>query len=906
MGVVYKAEDTELGRFVALKFLSEDVAKDPQALERFRREARAASALNHANICTIYEIGKYEGQSFIAMEFLEGMTLKYRIAGRPLETELLLSLTIEIADALDAAHAKGIVHRDIKPANIFVTERGHAKILDFGLAKITPSASSSSQNTSVNTQTLTVERATPDESGCCARHGRVYVAGAGASQRVGCAYRPLLVWGSAIRDVDWRVALPWRKLGSHFQCDSGTHACSPARLNPDLPLKLEEIINKALEKDRNLRYQHASEIRTDLQRLKRDSGSGRSGIVSGEDAKPAATLATATAIPGLASSAVPGTQASSSSMVAAVARQHKWGVAAAMVLALVLLAAAGFGMYSFVRGGRTARFTDFTITQVTNSGKAALAAVSPDGRYILSVMNDNGIQSLWLRNVPTSGDTQIVPPAPVVYSSLAFSPDGNYIYFRKARNAVETYFDLYRSSVLGGSPQTIVQNIDSDITFSPDAQRIAYVRGNAPEEGKYRLLSANINGGDERILETVASSSGDFPGSLSWSPDGKTIAYPRFQPDNALGGVDVLDVASGKARKVARFDDKAISELKWLPDGRALLIVYQDSPTRVQIGSISYPRGQFQPVTRDVNRYSTLTLSSDGKTLATIQVRVAQSLSLIPTSQTKSNIPVLPQAQVLSGFNWSNDGKLLVSEAANLLRMGTDGNNRTTLLSGALTFDASTCGTRYLVFSWFLRRGTNAVRVWRVDADGSNPIQLTDGKQDSLPVCSVDLKWVYFIDRNADQLRRVPLNGGKAELVPGSSVPNTTLYSWFSISPDGKLLAYRAYTESPGGVLQNLVLVSLDLEGAAAPRLLDPDQRISGAIQFTPDAKAVAYPIRENGVDNIWIHPLNGSAGRQITNFKSARLSSFTGHQTAELLGILRNHTDSDVILIQDQGSSSQ
>ena len=629
--------------------------------------------------------------------------------------------------------------------------------------------------------------------------------------------------------------------------------------------------------------------------------------MNGEDAKPAATLATATSIPGPASGAVPETQASSSSMVAAVARQHKWGVAAAVVLALVLLAAAGFGMYSLVRGGRTARFTDFTITQVTNSGKAALAAVSPDGRYILSVMNDNGIQSLWLRNVPTSGDTQIVPPAVVVYSSLAFSPDGNYIYFRKARNAVQTYFDLYRSSVLGGSPQTIVQNIDSDITFSPDAQRIAYVRSNDPEDGKYRLLSANINGGDERILEIVTSSSSNFPRSLSWSPDGKTIAYGRFQPDNAVGGVDVLDLASGKARKFARFDDKGISELKWLPDGHALLIVYQDSPTRVQIGSISYPRGQFQPVTRDVNRYSTLTLSSDGKTLATIQVRVAQSLSLIPTSQTKTNSTVLPQAQVLSGFNWSTDGKLLVSDGTNLFNMGTDGNNRTRLLSEeTATSDASTCGTRYLVFSWFLSRGTNAERVWRVDADGSNPMQLTDGKQDSLPVCSVDLKWVYYVDGNANQLRRVPLTGGKSELVPGSIVPNTTLQSWFGISPNGKLLAYCASTESPGGQIQKLVLVSLGLEGAAAARLLDPDQRISGAIQFTPDANAVAYPIRKDGVDNIWIHPLNGSVGRQITNFKSDEISEFHWSPDGKTLGILHNHIDSDVVLIQDQGSSSQ
>jgi len=259
-------------------------------------------------------------------------------------------------------------------------------------------------------------------------------------------------------------------------------------------------------------------------------------------------------------------------------------------------------------------------------GKAALAAVSPDGRYVLSVMDDNGMQSLWLRNVPTNGDTQIISPAPVAYASLAFSPDGNYIYFRKAGTAAQTYFELYRATVLGGTPQTIVRDIDSDITFSPDAQRIAFIRGNNPEVGKYSLLSTNVDGGDEKILKSGSVSG--TPPYLAWSPDGKTIAYSRLQPDNVLGGVDVLDVASGKTQELARFGDKLIYELRWLRDGHALVVDYQDNFTRAQIGAISYPGGQFRPITRDTSRYGTLTLSRDGMTLATVQFKGKHTLLL--------------------------------------------------------------------------------------------------------------------------------------------------------------------------------------------------------------------------------------------------------------------------------------
>jgi Tol biopolymer transport system component len=374
--------------------------------------------------------------------------------------------------------------------------------------------------------------------------------------------------------------------------------------------------------------------------------------------------------------------------------------------------------------------------------------------------------------------------------------------------------------------------------------------------------------------------------------------------------VDVLDVAGGKIRKLARFDDKGLSELKWLPDGHSLLVVYQDSFTRVQIGSISYPKGQFQPVTRDANRYITLTLSSDGKTLATVQGKATQSLSFIfgAGSQTKINTLALPQAQVLSTFNWANDGKLLVSDFASLVRMGINGKDRITLLGEPGSNSPSACGARYMVFSWMFRRGTNAVRVWRADADSANPVQLTEGKQDFSPVCSVDLKWVYYVNDDS-QLFRVPLNGGKSELVRGSIVPNTSGIGGFDLSPDGKLAAYAltttASTEGPADE-QKIALLSLDSDRGGLQRLLNVDQRISGNVHFTPDGKAIAYPIRVNGVDNILVQPLDGSPGRQVTNFKSERISEFHWSPDGKTLGVSQFHIDSDVVLMRDKDPSSR
>jgi eukaryotic-like serine/threonine-protein kinase len=915
MGEVYRALDTELRRPVALKFLRSEVAADEKRMQRFIQEARAASALNHPNILTVYEIGQADGARFFSTEFVDGLTLRAALASRRMKLIEVLEVAIQVASALAAAHAAGIVHRDIKPENIMLRHDCYVKVLDFGLAKMTDRTPSS-----VDTEAATQALINTDPGSVM---GTVhYMSPEQASAKEVDARTDIWSLGCVLYEM----------VTGHVPFEGATtsHVIVAILEKEPLPMSayvegvpeaLEWIVTEALTKDREERTQSARELLKKLQRLKqrvdaedelersvapsllRSTGSATTTSGMSQNVQPTFTGAGRTTTRSGEVSAK-ATQVSSAEYVAGRVKSHRKVVA--LVLAVLVVAGLAYGIYRFAsRDREAATAKQMKISRlVTGVENLSTASISPDGKYVAYAMFKEEKMSLRVRQISTGSDREIVAPVEDAgVRGTVFSPDGELVYYNFVHRERSPLGTLYQVPVIGGrEPKKILENLSSIVSFAPDGKRFAFYR-NYSKTGETALMVGSIEGGEPRQLAKRAGQDW-FQGTPAWSPDGRVIAC-AVGTDTGGSHNTMVEVPAegGNERPITSYKWRgAIWRPYWLKDGSGLIINARDLPSSpTQIWHLSYGDGIVSRVTNDLTDYgqASFSLTADSSTIVTITREQSSKIWLASPNNEEGRARRLTSGKYDGqwGIAMTPDGRIVyvtkTGDNTDIWIMNADGTEQKQLTSNEELENGVRVSMdgRYIVFT--STPAGSIPHIWRMDTDGGNLKQLTRGEfADYNPYFSPDSQWVVFSSWRTGKPRmwKMPVDGG--DPVQLSDLP----FEGGLFLPDGKQIFGQYFDEQLSPPRWRAALVSF--ESGQLVKVFDFPTKAQN--WQMPDERTLLYVEDRDGVGNIWTRPLEGGTPQQLTRFTSEQIFAYAPARDRQQFAIARGTLEADIILLKD------